>query len=403
MKTNNKHSIFSIITRTVLILSLVSLFTDISSEMLYPIMPLFLREIGFSVIGIGILEGLAQAVAGLGKGYFGNLSDHIHKHNIFVQTGYFISSIAKPLMGLFPNTGVVFGARTMDRLGKGLRTAPRDALLIQESTSDHRGKVFGFHRGMDTLGAAIGPFIALIILHFYPGKYTILFLIAFIPGIIGFFITLRLPKERFATVIKNNENKSLFNFFKFFGFWKTSNPAYKKLVIGFLFFALFNSSDLFLLLRAKDFGLSDTSIIGAYIFFNIIYALMSYPIGILADKLGLRKIYVGGLLLFAFIYFIFGSDIQLSVLLFGLLFGFYGIFAAMNESITKALISLYIPVEQKGTGMGLYLTFSTFAFLIASPLTGFLWQYISAQMAFTVIAIAALLCALYMSLISLSD
>lgn len=395
--SRHSHKRFKIISRTVLILSLVSLFTDISSEMLYPIMPLFLKDIGFGVLAIGILEGLADAVSGLGKGYFGNLSDQLNKHNIFVRSGYLISSLAKPLMGLFPNIGVVFGARTMDRFGKGLRTAPRDALLIQESKSEQRGKIFGFHRGMDTLGATIGPFITLILLSYFPGRYTILFLLAFIPGIIGFLITLQLPREKPA--LSNPKNKTSFNFFRFLNYWKESNPNYKKLLIGILFFALFNSSDLFLLLRAKDFGLSDTGIISAYIFFNLIYAVTSYPVGIMADKKGLKNVYVTGLVLFSIIYFIFGSRLHLSLLLFVLLLGLYGIFAAMTESITKALLSLFIPPEKKGTGMGLYLTLSTFAFMIASPLTGLMWKYKGAEFAFTIIAIATILCALYLLII----
>jgi MFS family permease len=386
-----------IITRTVLVLSFVSLFTDISSEMLYPIMPLFLKEIGFGVLAIGILEGLADAVAGLGKGYFGNLSDKIHRHNIFVQTGYFLSSIAKPLMGLFPNIGVVFSARTLDRFGKGMRTAPRDALLISESNPANRGKIFGFHRGMDTLGAAIGPFISLLILAFVTKNYTTLFLLAFIPGIIGFFITLQLPKEK--PRVSTAKQVFSIDFKGFYEFWKSSSPVYKKLVIGFIFFALFNSSDLFLLLRAKDFGLTDTAIIGAYILYNIIYAGMSYPIGFWADRIGLKKVYIFGLLLFSIIYFIFGTGI--TAVMVWILLGGYGVFAAMNESITKALLSLHIPAGQKGTGMGLYLTFSTFAFMIASPLTGLLWQFIDAQVAFSIIGAASIICAVYMMMIKI--
>lgn len=386
-----------IFTKTIIILSLVSLFTDISSEMLYPVLPLFLKEIGFSVLAIGILEGLADAIAGFGKGYFGNLSDSINKRNVFVRSGYLLSCLAKPLMGLFPTAGVVFSARTLDRFGKGIRTSPRDALLIDESEPQHRGKVFGFHRAMDTLGAVLGPLLTIYLLHRIPGDYRHLFLLAFIPGIIAFSFTLLLPSERLSPDEKPNTH--LFHFLKFFSFWKQSNPAYRSLVLGFIFFALFNSSDLFLLLRAKEIGMSDLTIIGAYVLYNIVYAAMSYPMGNLADRIGLKTIYISGLLLFSVIYIVFGLGIPpLGV---WILLGVYGLFAASNESITKAWLSLYLPPDKKGTGMGLFHTLSTLSFTIASPLTGLLWQFAGVRTAFFVISLSALITAGYFSFLSI--
>ena len=189
---NHQHSSRGrIITRTIWIISLVSLFTDIASEMLYPIMPVYLRSIGFSIFLIGILEGLAEAIAGLSKGYFGNLSDRKGVRMPFVKWGYFLSAISKPLLAAFIYPLWVFMARSLDRIGKGIRTSARDALLSQETTKENKGRVFGFHRGMDTVGAAIGPIVALIFLYFYPGQYRWLFIIAFLPGIIA--ISLYLP------------------------------------------------------------------------------------------------------------------------------------------------------------------------------------------------------------------
>src|SRR6478752_4847639 len=174
-----------IITRTVLILSLVSLFADVASEMLYPVIPVYLKEIGFSVFLIGILEGVANFTAGLSKGYFGKLSDEKGLRLPFVKLGYFFSAISKPMMAAFVFPLWIFFARTIDRLGKGLRTAPRDALLSQNATKETKARVFGFHRGMDTLGAAIGPSLALLFLIFYPHQYKAIFLIAFVPGLIS--------------------------------------------------------------------------------------------------------------------------------------------------------------------------------------------------------------------------
>ena len=174
-----------IITRTVLILSVVSLFADIASEMLYPVIPVYLKEIGFSVFLIGVLEGVVNFTAGISKGYFGKMSDEKGVRLPFVKLGYLLSSISKPLMATFVFPVWIFFVRTIDRLGKGVRTAARDALLSQEATPQTKARVFGFHRSMDTVGAAIGPILALLFLFFYPGQYKTLFYLAFIPGILS--------------------------------------------------------------------------------------------------------------------------------------------------------------------------------------------------------------------------
>ncbi|MBS1975561.1 MAG: MFS transporter, partial [Bacteroidetes bacterium] len=166
------------ITRTIWLLSLVSLFTDMASEMLYPVMPVYLKSIGFSVLFIGVLEGLAEATAGLSKGYFGRLSDNSGKRVPFVQAGYGLSAIAKPMLALFVYPLWIFFSRTLDRLGKGIRTGARDAILSDEATSETKGKIFGFHRSLDTLGAVIGPLLAVLYLYFFPGHYKSLFLLA---------------------------------------------------------------------------------------------------------------------------------------------------------------------------------------------------------------------------------
>ena len=171
------------ITRTVWILSLVGLLTDTASEMLYPIMPIYLKSIGFSIVLIGVLEGFAEAIAGLSKGYFGKKSDNLGRRLPFVQIGYGLSAISKPMMALFIFPLWIFFARTIDRIGKGVRTGARDAILSDEATAETKGEIFGFHRSMDTLGAVIGPAMALIYLYYYPTDYKTLFLIAFIPGV----------------------------------------------------------------------------------------------------------------------------------------------------------------------------------------------------------------------------
>ncbi len=190
-----------IITRTVWILSLVSLFTDIASEMLYPVMPVYLKEIGFSILLIGILEGVAEATAGLSKSYFGKLSDVSGKRLPFVRLGYLLSAISKPMMAVFIYPLWIFFSRTTDRIGKGLRTGARDAMLSDEATPQTKGRIFGLHRAMDTLGAVLGPSVALIYLYFHPGNYAMLFYIAFIPGVIAISFTFLIHEG------KKNQNK----------------------------------------------------------------------------------------------------------------------------------------------------------------------------------------------------
>src|SRR6478752_6646325 len=254
---------------------MVSMFTDISTEILYPVMPIYLKSIGFSVMLIGILEGVAEATTGFSKGYFGKLSDNTGKTLPFVRLGYTLSAISKPLLILFIHPIWVFLMRTSDRFGKGIRTAARDAILSDEATPATKGKVFGFHRSMDTLGAVLGPVFALIFLYFYPKEYKTLFLIAFAPGILAVLSTFLL-KEKSTTPKLNTKPIS---FFSFLNYWKESPADYRKLVTGLLAFALFNSSDVFLLLKAKQSGLDDTMVIGLYIFYNLVYASFSLPMG----------------------------------------------------------------------------------------------------------------------------
>jgi MFS family permease len=387
-----------IITRTILVLSIVSLFTDMASEMLYPVMPIFLRSIGFSVLLIGILEGFAEATAGLSKNYFGRKSDNTGKRLPFVQIGYAFSAVSKPLMAAFVYPLWIFLARTIDRLGKGLRTAARDAMLSDESSHENRGRVFGFHRSMDTFGAVLGPAIALAFLYFYPGQYRLLFLVAFLPGIAAIVATL-LIKEKKKKVLTKVERTSI-KFFDIFSYWKISNPAFKKLVTGLLLFALFNSSDIFLLLKMKNAGLSDTEVIGVYIFYNLIYALLSWPVGMLADKLGMKKIFLSGLFIFSIVYAGFAFNNNLYV--FFALFFLYGMYAAATEGISKAWISNIVPGKETASAIGSYTGLQSICALVASSLTGLLWITTGPMVTFIVTASVTLLVIIYLFTFSIA-
>ncbi|OGJ90669.1 MAG: ABC transporter permease [Candidatus Raymondbacteria bacterium RifOxyC12_full_50_8] len=380
-----------ILTFNVIVLSLVSMFTDIASEMLYPIMPIFLKSIGFSVVLIGVLEGFAEAVAGLSKGYFGRLSDLSGKRVRFVRMGYLLSALSKPLLAAFTWPLWIFGARTLDRLGKGVRTASRDALLSDEATPETKGRVFGFHRSLDTLGAAIGPFLALGFLFYYPGQYSKLFLLAFVPGCLAVALTLLLREKPHEAA----ESSSRPKIGDFITFWVKSSPTYKRLVSGLLFFALFNSSDAFLLLRMKQAGLNDTSVIGIYIFYNLIFALGAYPLGSLADKIGLKKVLVGGMGVFAVVYA--GMAVNTTVFGFIGLLLFYGIYAAATEGVSKAWISNITDKKETATAIGTYTAFQSVCTLIASSLAGAIWYFFGPAATFMVSAIAAALAMAYIS------
>ncbi len=379
------------ISKTVWILSLISLFTDTASEMLYPILPIYLKTIGFSVILIGILEGVAEATAGLSKGYFGKLSDHSGKRVPFVQIGYALSAISKPMMALFVFPIWIFFARTIDRFGKGIRTGSRDAILSDEASSKTKGEIFGFHRSMDTFGAALGPSLALLYLYFFPQDYITLFYIAFVPGLLAISASFYL-KEKNKNPVKPTEKITFFSFLKY---WKVSPLNYRKVVIGLLAFALFNSSDVFLLLKAKQSGLNDTMVIGVYIFYNLIYAFAAFPIGILADKIGLKKMFVFGLTLFAIVYIGMSSSSNIYIIVG--LFSLYGIYAAATEGISKAWITNITDKQDTATAIGTYSGFQSICAMLASSFTGLIWFQFGASVAFIVTGIVTFLIILYFS------
>lgn len=381
---------FKVITRTVWILSLISLFNDAASELLIPVMPIYLKSIGFSVVLIGVLEGLAEATAGLTKGYFGHRSDMLARRAPFVRLGYAMSALAKPMMALIAAPAWVFGARTLDRLGKGVRTAARDALLSDEATPTTKGAVFGFHRSMDTVGAVVGPSLALLFLYFHPERYRELFLLAIVPGAISVGISF-LVNDRNPRAGNRPANAS---FFAFLGYWKRAPPAYRRLVIGLLAFALFNSADAFLLLRAKSAGLSDTGVIGIYIFYNLVFALSSFPLGHLADRIGLKPTLLAGLLLFAAVYFAMAREG--GIIYYGALFFFYGLYAAATDGVSKAWIASIAGKSDTATAIGFFGGAQSVAALVASSLTGLLWYGCGAGIAFVTTGSAAVLVIAYL-------
>lgn len=380
-----------IITRNVWVLSLVSLFNDASSEMLIPIMPIYLKSIGFGILLIGVLEGFAEAFAGLSKGYFGSLSDSTGRRLPFVQMGYAISNVAKTMLVAFANPFWVFFSRAGDKLGKGLRTGARDAILSDEATPETKGAVFGFNKALDTLGAVIGPLVAMAYLYYNPNSYKGLFLLAFIPGLIAVGFTFLVKEKKHpATPAKQRPR-----FFDFVRYWQTATPEYRKVVVGLLAFTLVNFSDTFLLLKMKDAGFSDTLVLGIYIFYNLVFALASYPLGRLADALSMRVVMVVGLLLFATVYA--GMAYAQSQGVFIALFFLYGLYAAATDGIAKAWITNISAKSQTATAIGTFTAFQSIAALIASSAAGAIWFAFGAPAAFIFSAAVVVLVALYMA------
>ena len=389
--------------RIIWVLALVSLLTDMASEMLYPVIPLYLQQIGFTIAGIGWLEGTVQFLAGVSKGYFGKWSDDRGRRLPFIQWGYALSAVSKPLMGWLVHPLWILGVRGMDRLGKGMRTAPRDAWLAAEA-GPNKATVFGFHRSMDTWGAAIGPLLALCYLLYRPGDYATLFLLAFVPGLLSVFLLFTLKENR-----TEKKQSKPGGFFSYLSYWKEAPLYFRKVVPALLLFALFNSSDIFLLLMAREsigetnmtlLGQSipaDAWIIGAYILYNAVYALTAYPLGKWAERIGTRTMIGMGFVVFSAVYAGFGMGVGPNALL--LLFSLYGIYAAATEGMIKAWITEQVPPEKAGTAVGFFTSFESISIWLASGLAGMLWTFGNASLPFYASALVALMVAIYLSML----
>lgn len=350
---------------TVKRLGFISFLADVSSEMLYPITPIFLTTVlGASVTSLGIIEGTAEATASLLKTYSGFWSDRIRKRKVFVWVGYLLAALAKPLTGLAQSWTHVLGARSFDRVGKGLRTAPRDALLADSVPENLRGAAFGWHRMMDTLGAAIGPLLAILYLQ-YSSNLRLIYYLAFIPGLLAVFVALTIKEKRQELPPPPKHEK-------WAGF-STLPSRFKYYLFSWTIFSLTNSSDVFLLLKTKLSGISLTDTILMYCFYNLVYALASPSLGKLSDKIGRKSVLVFGLVVFALVYvgFAFASV----PLHFWSLFGVYGLFMAATEGVGKAFAIDLMDKDKKATAVGYLGTFTGIATLFASAAAGFLWDH----------------------------
>ncbi len=358
---------FGSITRNVVFLGLVSLFTDLATEMLYPIIPLFLvGTLGTSPALLGLIEGLAEGISSGFRWVCGYWSDRIGRRKPFIIAGYSLSALSKPAMGL---AAYVLGwplfllGRCSDRFGKSIRTAARDALIADSTAPAGRGIAFGFHRAADTAGAVIGPLVSLAILTLWPATpLASLFLIALVPGVVSVLIATFGVREIRHAAGPSQRGVSTGRLPR--SFW--------QLLIAFGIFSLGNSSDSFLILRSRELGLSFTQVICAYALFSAVYAVAATPLGALSDRIGRRPVVIAGWISYAVVYAAFAyarTPIAPWVLL-----PIYGLYQAMTEGVLKALVSNLVPTEQRAGAIGLLATVGGLGQLAASLAAGMLWQ-----------------------------
>lgn len=363
MKARENRKVLGL-SANVFILGGVSLLTDISSEMLYPLVPVFLTTVlGAPVAALGLIEGLAEATANILKIFSGWWSDRIGRRKPFVIGGYGLSAFSKPLLALAAGWPFVLLMRLADRTGKGLRSAARDALIADYTPEQDRGKAFGLHRAMDSLGAVLGPLLALWLMSRFGEEaagYRKVFLLAFVPAVLGVIILFLVKEREFRAKFTKPRWE-----------WKVFGRDFKIFMLINLVFYLGNSSDAFIILRAKGLGFSMVTVILAYTFYNLVYSLTSLPAGVLADRIGKRKVFFIGLIVFSAVYFTLGTIGEARWL--WLLFGIYGLYTAMTDGVGKAYVSVLVDEAHRATALGIYHTVIGLSGFLASLVAGMLW------------------------------
>jgi MFS family permease len=360
------------ISRNVLLLSAVSLLNDVASEMVYPLVPLFLSQaLRAPAAVVGTIEGFAEATASLFKWFFGALSDRWGKRIPLVLAGYGLAAFTKPMLALAGAWPVVLGARVLDRFGKGLRTSPRDALLADSTTPEMRGRAFGFHRSADSIGAVCGPLLALLLLARMPGGFRTAFLIAFVPGLLSTLLILAVRERSVAT-----QSRAVFSL----GVLRRGDPTLRRFLLITLVFSIGNSSDMFLTLRAKQLGSGDTCAVLLYAAYQLANVLSSFPAGIVSDRLGRKGVLALGYFLFAAIYL--GVGLAGGVAALWALFPLYGVYQGMTDGVSKAFIVDLAPEADRGAALGLQAAMVGISALPASLAAGFLWDRVGPSSAF---------------------
>ncbi len=358
----------------IIITGLVSLLTDISTEMVYPLIPLYLATLGAQPTTLGLIEGFAESSASLLKLFSGSISDRFRRRKPIVVLGYAGSTIGKFLLYISHSWHLVFVGRMIDRVGKGIRTAPRDALIADCSPCDAKGKAFGIHRALDTLGAAIGVIIAIAIVqnmgqNFTPAGYRQIFLISLTPAVLGIILLLQIKEVGKSPKREAQTLPSL-------SFRHLPSKLRNLLIITGLF-ALGNSSNQFLIFRMQRSGLTTINILLLYLVYNLSYAILSYPAGRLADRIGKKWLLMAGYFVYGLVYWGFALIEQSNQLLAHsyLLFASYGAYSALTEGLEKALIAETAAENQRASLIGLHATITGIGLFPASLIAGVLWSF----------------------------
>lgn len=378
------------LSKNIVILSIVSFLNDVSSEMVYPIVPIFLSSfLGVPTNIIGLIEGLADATSKILMAVSGYISDKLHKRKLFVEVGYGFAAVSHLILALSSSWPLVLFSRVINRSGKGLRTAARDAIITESTDKENRGFSFGFHRTMDGLGGVIGPLLGVLLLGVFAQNYKAVFFLAFIPAMIGALTIFFLVTDK-----KRASGDDLTMRFD----WSKTSSSFRIFLLISFIFAIGNSSDAFLILRSQNLGVSVSLTIFAYVVFNLVSSLFSLPAGILADKFGSKKVIFLGFLIFSLVYGYFGWTS--SAWTVWLLFPLYGVYMAMTEGVSKAYISKLVPHEILASTFGIYQTAMGFATLIASTIAGALWSSYGPRVPFyygSIMALVASLLFLFLS------
>ncbi len=340
--------------------------------MIYPLLPVFLTSVlGAGAVFLGVIEGIAEGTASVLKGFSGYISDRLGKRKALILAGYGLSTVTKPFFAAAGAVWEVLAVRFLDRVGKGLRTAPRDALISETAAPEARGKAYGFHRAMDTLGAVVGPAIAFLMMWLLEGRgasaYRWVFLAAFVPGLAAVALILFALRDRPAG------ERAAFPGLSLSGF----SRHYKVLMIVVAVFTLGNSSDAFLLLRAQNLGMKAYLVPLVWMVFNVVYSLLATPGGMLSDRIGRRRTLLMGFALYALVYL--GFAFARRLVFVWLLFAAYGLFYALTSGCLSAYVADLAPEDMKGTAFGVYhMTEGVFK-LLASIAFGVIWSCSAAR------------------------
>jgi len=370
---------------------LTSFFTDTSTKMVYSVMPLFLLSIGASKTTISLIEGIAESTASLLKAISGYWSDKIGKNKPFMIIGYGITAIITPLYALARIPIQILFFRFFERIGKGLRAAPRDSLISGSIKKNEAGKTFGFQKAMDNSGAIVGPLIAFLLLSIFPLNYSYIFLLATIPAILGVLTIIIFIKEAKAEKKETTNKISLKLLPKKFYFF---------LIIIFVF-TLGNSADALLLVKTSETGIDKSYIPFVYMIFNTVSVLLAIPIGKLSDRIGREKLIILGFIVYAIVYYFFGRFNSINVFIF--LFMLYGFYSALTDGSQKAMISDIVSKDLKGTGFGIYHAVLGITLLPASLIAGLLYDKVNSNAPFYFGSIMALIATILMIIFTVLD